>query len=91
METAELIPLFLIMAAPIIGLLAMLLTVVLDAPHRRRSPDRRPAALGGAGGASTYGSPIDTYSSAFIVSDTSSVDCGPIDCGPMDCGTSGCD
>jgi hypothetical protein len=91
LETAELIPLLLIVAPPIGGLVAMLLAVVFDAPRRRRMPTQRFGALGGPGGASTYGPPIDTYSSAFIVSDTGSVDCGPIDCGSMDCGTSGCD
>ena len=90
LETAELIPLLLIMFAPILGLVAMFFFFVLDAPHRRR-PNRRPAALGSAGSASSYGSPLDAYSSAFIGSDTGSVDCGPIDCGSMDCGTSGCD
>lgn len=100
METAEFTPLLLIVAAPIGGLVAMLLAVVFDAPHRRRTPNQRSAALRGAGGAaysspkdtSTYSSPMDTSAYGSPMSfDTGSMDCGPIDCGSVDCGTSGCD
>jgi hypothetical protein len=88
MATPEIIFPILIMVAPILGLAALLSIVIFDS---RTRTSRRPAALGSAGGASAYGSPMDTYSSASMAFDTGSVDCGPIDCGSVDCGTSGCD
>jgi len=90
MATPEIIFPILIMAAPTLGLAALLLSIVIS-DSRTRTASRRPAAPGGAGGAFAYGSPMDTYSSASMAFDTGSVDCGPIDCGSVDCGTSGCD
>jgi hypothetical protein len=89
MATPEIIFPILIMVAPILGLGALLFTVIFGS--RTQTASRRSAALGSAGGASAYGSPMDTYSSASMAFDTGSVDCGPIDCGSVDCGTSGCD
>ena len=89
MDTAESIFLILIMGSPILGIVALLSIVIFDS--RAQSANRRPAALGRAGGVSTYGSQVEVYGSAPMGFDTGSVDCGPADCGSVDCGTSGCD